>query len=184
MAIVWSRSAWAVATAYTLGARVTNASVTVDGFAFPCVYQCMVAGTSAASPATGPDGTTPDTPITDNTVTWRFLGPYGGEVLALAPQLSTIPAIEQALLLDIADTFVGEDYFADQSDAARLYMTAHLATMANLKGKGAVTAETVGALSRSYSTAPGLIGDLALTSYGAVFRRLQLATGAGLGFTA
>ena len=30
----------------------------------------------------------------------------------------------------------------------------------------------------------GITGDLGLTSYGAVFRRMQLATGAGLGFTA
>jgi len=184
MAIVWTRVAWAAATSYAIGARVTNATVTIDGFPLPCVYECVVAGTSAASPATGPDSTTPDTPITDGSVVWRFLGPFGGEVVALAPQLSTVGATEQALLLDIADTFVGPDYFADQSDAAALYMAAHLATMTLLKGKGAITSEAVGALSRGYSTVQGITGDLGLTSYGAVFRRLQLATGAGLGFTA
>ncbi len=183
MAIVWTRVAWAAATSYAIGARVTNATVTIDGFPLPCVYECVVPGTSAAV-GTGPDSTMPDTPITDGSVIWRFLGPFGGEVVALAPQLSTVGATEQALLLDIADTFVGPDYFADQSDAAALYMAAHLATMTLLKGKGAITSEAVGALSRGYSTVQGITGDLGLTSYGAVFRRMQLATGAGLGFTA
>lgn len=54
-------AAWAASTAYALGARVTLGGN---------VYQCTIAGTSAASG--GPTGT--GTAIADGTVTWRYLG--------------------------------------------------------------------------------------------------------------
>lgn len=183
MAIVWSRVAWAISTAYTRGARVVNSTVEVDGFPIGCVYECVVAGTSAGV-GPGPTGTDSGLPITDGGVTWRYKGPIGGEVIGLAPQFSTVAALEQVTVLGIADRSVGVEWFGDDADTARLYLAAHIAAMAELQGKGAVTAEGVGALSRSYSTAAGIEGDLGLTSYGAVFRRLQLATGAGMGFTA
>lgn len=59
--------AWAITTAYGLGARVTNAAR---------VYQCITAGTSAG--AGGPTTTAED--ITDNTVHWKYLGEGTGAV--------------------------------------------------------------------------------------------------------
>lgn len=183
MATVWVRTAWAQNTAYAIGARVVNASVLVDLIPLPCVYRCAVAGTSAAS-GTGPDGTDPTVPITDGGVTWQFQGPLGAEVLAFAPQLSTVGALEQTSLLDLVTSTVGDDWYVSQADPARAYLAAHYATMIALKGHGFVSSEAVGALSRSYGMAPGIIGDLALTSYGAAFKRMQLGTGGMLGFTA
>lgn len=54
-------TAWAVTTVYAVGDRVSNASR---------AYLCIGAGTSAG--AGGPNTTAPS--ITDNTVTWRYLG--------------------------------------------------------------------------------------------------------------
>lgn len=185
MAVVWQRFPWAISTGYTIGQRVTNASVVVDGIPLPCVYRCAAPGTSAGS-GSGPAGTDVAAPIVDGSggLVWQFIGPFGGEVIALAPDLSTVSALEQVLLLDLADTSVGDCEFGTQAAAARIYLAAHLATMAAGGGTGAIGSEAVGPISQSYVMAPGMIGDLALTSYGAVFRRLQLATGAGMGFNA
>ncbi len=70
---VWTRAPlnpapeWAAATAYYQGQIVRG--LTTNGWN---LYQCAVAGTSAGSG--GPTGTGP-AQITDNTVTWQYLGP-------------------------------------------------------------------------------------------------------------
>lgn len=56
-------AAWAAATAYYVGQRVTAN--------FGKVYQCITAGTSAAS-GVGPTGTSTD--ITDGTAHWKYIG--------------------------------------------------------------------------------------------------------------
>jgi hypothetical protein len=56
-------AAWAISTAYVVGARVQAASN---------VYLCQVAGTSLGS-GSGPTGT--GNAITDNTVTWSYVAP-------------------------------------------------------------------------------------------------------------
>jgi hypothetical protein len=185
MAIVWQRAAWATNTVYALGARVTNASVTVAGIPLPCVYECAVAGTSALS-GPGPTGISTGAPIVDGSVTWLFKGPLGGEVVNVTTdaRIAALPAALQSTLLDIVDTSVAPDYFLSQTDAASLMLAAHMATLILLRGKGIPTAEDVGELSRSYATATGAPGDLNLTAYGATFYRMQLATAAGIGFTA
>lgn len=53
-----------------------------------------------------------------------------------------------------------------------VYLAAHLAKMGLMRGAGPLTAESVGAFSRSYGTIQGLKGSLAVTSYGAEYRRL------------
>jgi hypothetical protein len=58
----WNATAWAATTAYALDAMVENDTGKV--------YVCRTAGTSAG--AGGPTGTT--TGITDNTVTWDYIG--------------------------------------------------------------------------------------------------------------
>jgi hypothetical protein len=55
--------AWVLSTAYTVGDRVRNDTAPIK------VYECITAGTSAASG--GPTGTTAD--ITDNTAHWKYI---------------------------------------------------------------------------------------------------------------
>ncbi len=65
-------SAWANNTGYALGQFVTNGGKT---------YQCVQAGTSAVSPATGPSGT--GASIVDNTCLWDYV--LGGPLGATSP---------------------------------------------------------------------------------------------------
>jgi hypothetical protein len=62
-----SSTAWAAATVYGAGARVSNGGLT---------YKTTAGGTSAAAPATGPSGT--GAGIVDNTVTWDFEATING----------------------------------------------------------------------------------------------------------
>lgn len=64
---VAAASAWAAATAYTVGNLVTSG----DGYN---VFICEVAGTSAAAPAIGPTGFQYGTPVNDGPVVWRWYG--------------------------------------------------------------------------------------------------------------
>jgi hypothetical protein len=60
-------TAWAVDTVYALGDKITNAGVS---------YECSKAGTSASSPATGPEGT--GNSIADGTAEWDYLPAISG----------------------------------------------------------------------------------------------------------
>lgn len=60
-------TAWAGTTAYALGAKVVGSAR---------VYQCTVAGTSAAGAPTWPTSGT----VTDGTVTWAYVGPVGTDI--------------------------------------------------------------------------------------------------------
>lgn len=62
--------AWAAATPYAVGDRVTSNTR---------VYQCTIAGVSDFA-GTGLEGEDPLTPITDDEVTWRFLGAGTGAI--------------------------------------------------------------------------------------------------------
>lgn len=73
-------TAWVLSTAYVIGDRVTNAGN---------AYVCTVAGTSDSSG--GP--TTESTSITDNTVTWAFLGAGTGAVDA------TLTAVDSGVVV-------------------------------------------------------------------------------------
>jgi hypothetical protein len=55
---------WTASTAYSLAAQRGNGNN---------VYEVITAGTSAATPATGPSGTSQD--ITDGTVHWKWIAP-------------------------------------------------------------------------------------------------------------
>ncbi len=103
-------TAWAGATAYALGAIATNGGK---------IYRCSTAGTSAASG--GPTGT--GSAITDNTVTWAYLGDGAayasveceaeeyGPVPAYAGTLTKIetPVSGWASFYNPADADVGRD---------------------------------------------------------------------------
>ena len=53
-----------------------------------------------------------------------------------------------------------------------VYLAAHLAKIGLLGGSGAITAETLDRMSRTYATVQGIKGSLGLTSYGAEYQRL------------
>jgi uncharacterized phage protein gp47/JayE len=107
-------SAWTAATAYAVGAKVRNNSN---------VYQCTVAGTSAGSG--GP--TTTANSITDNTVTWTYLGTgtgcadvgfeaeETGPTVATARTLTSIetPVSGWASAINVEDADLGQDIETD-----------------------------------------------------------------------
>ena len=115
-ATIASVSAWAAATAYAAGARVKNGGN---------VYQCTIAGTSAG--AGGP--TTTATAITDNTVTWTYLGAGAGAVDVAARSVATGPITGAARdiatiytpvggwssVINVADAILGADEQTDES---------------------------------------------------------------------
>ena len=81
--VIAAATAWAPTTAYVIGDVVTNAS--------RCYY-CTVAGTSAGS---GGPTTTADA-ITDNTVTWKYMGEGTGYVDAAMESVDTGPQVALA----------------------------------------------------------------------------------------
>lgn len=86
-------TAWAPTTAYVLGDRVNND--TPDR-----IYQCVTAGTSAGSG--GPTGT--GTGISDNTVSWDYLGDGDGAVDAAAESVDTGPKVALSRTLTTIET--------------------------------------------------------------------------------
>ena len=88
---ITAAAAWAGTTAYDVGDRVTNSGN---------IYQCTVAGTSAASG--GPSGF--DTAIVDGTVTWTFVGIGTGIGEVLAKSLNTGPIVGTARSITVIET--------------------------------------------------------------------------------
>ena len=72
-------SAWAASTAYAVGAIVRASSVQASGL----VFQCSVAGTSAATEPAWP--TDIGSTSTDNTVTWKAISGVYEELSTLTP---------------------------------------------------------------------------------------------------
>lgn len=108
-------TAWASATAYAIGDRVANSGN---------VYECVVAGTSAGSG--GPSGET--TGITDNTVTWDFVGngtaandveaeaTETGPTVAVARDVTVIetPVAGWSSVINLEDATPGTDLETDE----------------------------------------------------------------------
>ena len=100
------------------------------------------------------------------------------DVTALAPELSTVDAGKQTLILDQVNNIeIHDDTWrsAAKANLARRYLAAHLASVtSNGRGSvGPVQSESVGQVSRSYaiSVAQGS-SNLDTTSYGKEYRRL------------
>ena len=168
MAVTWSGAAWIALTPYVVGDRVVNAGN---------IYRCTAPGTSAATG--GPAGT--GTGIVDGGCTWDYLGANGGAVIDIAAELATAAAGQQRAILDIVDRQVADPaIWGSYLDDGARYLAAHLGTLSKSKGKGPVTAEAVGSVSRSYA---GMLqfGALGTTSYGVEYERLVRLTGASLG---
>ncbi len=169
MAITWSGAAWVALTGYVIGDRVINDSNKV--------YRCTAPGISAA--AGGPTGTS--TGITDGSCTWDYLGANAGAVIDVAAELATLTAGQQRSILDMVDRQVADpEIWGSYLDDGARYLAAHLGAVSKLKGKGPVTAEAVGSVSRSYASLLQF-GPLGTTAYGVEYERLVRLTGASLG---
>ncbi len=107
------------------------------------------------------------------------------DVTAHAPELSTVSAGAQTDILAhvnvalLVTEFGGED--APKTKMARIYLAAHLATMAAQGAAGAagpVQSESAGGLSRTYAVGAAALagGDYETTSYGQAFRALARTT--------
>lgn len=169
MAITWAGTAWAAATPYTAGQRVINDSGKV--------YRCTTGGTSAGSG--GPTGTS--SAITDNSVVWEYLGADTGAVVDLAPELSTTPAAAQVTILGSVLRQMDADAWGDLFDDGQRALAAHIASVAKSRGRGPLTAEAVGSISRSYGSMLPSSPLLGTTMYGLEFRRLARLTLSALG---
>lgn len=173
MAITWQGDPWAPTTIYRLGARVVNGAG---------VYAATQGGISMAGGA-GPLGMAQVIP--DGTVIWRYVGAASvWTVIGVAPELGTAAAATQVIALAEGDK-LDADLFAATLDEAAAYLAAHVATMAKMRGHGAVQSEGEGPFNRSYAmpSAPDAL-DLALTSYGVRYLELARATPAVFGFVA
>jgi len=93
------------------------------------------------------------------------------DVEAIAPELSTVSADAQTMILayvnDALDVslFGGED--AAKTKLIRVYMAAHRGAMTQRNGVGgSVSSQSVGGISRSYGTVGGGADDYNSTAYG------------------
>ena len=99
-------------------------------------------------------------------VTWA-------DVVLIAPELSTSAAGLQTLVLAIVDRQIDDDEWEQFADDGRLYLAAHIGSIAGGgSSPGAVTAETLGPMSRSYGLTADVSGSLGSTKYGVMYRYL------------
>lgn len=76
------------------------------------------------------------------------------DVTALAPELSTVDTGRQAFILAQVNSELSTAVWGSKIEIGRTYLAAHLATLfkrAQSGSGGAVSSESVGAISRSYS---------------------------------
>lgn len=88
------------------------------------------------------------------------------DVVAIAPELSTVAIGGQIAILGIVDRWVDADAWGDRQADGQAYLAAHLATLARRAGAGQLTQEKLGEMSRSYAPPMFLRGSFGTTSYG------------------
>lgn len=97
------------------------------------------------------------------------------DVTAVAPELASTSTTTQNMILALVERWVSSDSRAwgSLADDGKRYLAAHLGTLVGNKS-GAISSESLGPMSRSYSGGggypPGVIGSLALSNYGAQFK--------------
>lgn len=91
----------------------------------------------------------------------------------IAPELATVPVAQQTIILADAYSVLNVGVCGDRLDTMATYLAAHQATLNKRRGlSGAVAAQSVGQVSRSYVTAQNAYLDLSSTSYGQTLERL------------
>lgn len=100
---------------------------------------------------------------------------WAGNVAVIAPELATAPVALQTLILAVVDRQVDGDAWGDFVDDGKMYLAAHLGTISTggaAAGVGAITSESLGAMSRSYGLPATVEGELATTKYGLMYKHL------------
>lgn len=97
------------------------------------------------------------------------------DVTNVAPEFASESSERVGIFIEYARLFVSESKYGDRAKFAIILYTAHLLTLSNREGSGgAITAEKVGDLQRSYSTTPKAEDyDLSQTSYGGMVLQLR-----------
>lgn len=94
------------------------------------------------------------------------------DVTAIAPELESLNSSSQTQILALVDRQINDTIWGHLADDGRRFLAAHYGTLAQRKGSGFVTSETVGQLSRAYAAPTWLQSSLGLTTYGLEYRRL------------
>jgi hypothetical protein len=96
-----------------------------------------------------------------------------GDVSAIAPELATLEARAQEMILGIVDAQVDASTWGELADIGRVYLAAHLATISRRAGAGGpVTAEKLGPMAQSYGFSGGTVRSFDSTGYGMEYERL------------
>ena len=103
------------------------------------------------------------------------------DVVAIAPECASAEPASQTAILAMVDRQLDPDTWGSYFDDGSKFLAAHYATLARSRGKGQITAEAVGSVSRSYGDMTALAGSLGATSYGLEYFRLARLTSASLG---
>lgn len=94
-------------------------------------------------------------------------------LLDIAPEMDAVDAALRTRIIDLAKLRVSEKVFGELTELATAYLAAHMLTMRTRSGAGgAVSSESEGSLSRSY-TASSDKSLLASTSYGQEYIALR-----------
>lgn len=98
-----------------------------------------------------------------------------------AAELSTLVPATQTAILAAVERQIDADAWGEFADDGRRWLAAHLGTLAAARYGGAagpITAESLGAMSRSYGSLVADAGLLATTRYGVEYLRLlRIAVG-------
>lgn len=98
------------------------------------------------------------------------------DVVGIAPELVNVELATQTAILAVVGRQIDPDAWQVWADDGAKYLAAHLASIRG--NEGLVTSETLGQMARSYALPPGIMGSLALSTYGAEYYRLmQIAVG-------
>ncbi len=94
--------------------------------------------------------------------------------MLIAPALSAVTTAAQTFYLTESLRQIDPDVWGEYATVGQIYLAAHMATISNGGGAaaGPITSETLGAMSRSYAIPSWLTSSLALTKYGAEYKRL------------
>lgn len=109
------------------------------------------------------------------------------DVVAFAPQLSTVASTVQTDILAHVNTALNVVTFGGESAPrlrlARIYLAAHVGTVTSGGGSaaaGPVTSESDGTISRSYASVSTAASDTESTSYGQMYAHLIRTSAARL----
>lgn len=93
-------------------------------------------------------------------------------MVLIAPSLSTVSTDAQTFYLTESLRQIDSDVWGEYATVGQIYLAAHMATLGSGSGSGPVTSETLGQMSRSYAVPMWLNTSLALTRFGAEYKRL------------